>query len=302
MWSLDKANAARGRKYARVVVNEAAMIPNLEESWEQVILPTLADLSGDAWFGSTPRGRNYFWRMYQRAQDHGDVWYSHHAPTSANPYIAAEEIAQAKDELPERIFRQEFLAEFIEDGSGVFRGVDDAAVLKPEASPKDHAGHSIGFGIDWAKQEDFSVINGYCGTCRKQVVFDRFNRVDYAIQRSRVKALRDRWKPAKILAESNSIGDPIIEDLRAEGVSVEGFQTTASTKPPLIDALALALEKGEMKLFNTPIQTNELKAYEMQRGRSGAWTYGAPHGTHDDTVIALALALRSVSATGGWGW
>jgi hypothetical protein len=51
LWSLDNPDAARGRKYALVVIDEAAMIPTLEQAWQQSIRPTLTDLQGCAWIG-----------------------------------------------------------------------------------------------------------------------------------------------------------------------------------------------------------------------------------------------------------
>ena len=69
MWSLDSGNAGRSRKYARAVIDEAAMTPSLLDAWNNAIRPTLSDLRGDAWFMSTPRGRNDFWQLYQRGLD-----------------------------------------------------------------------------------------------------------------------------------------------------------------------------------------------------------------------------------------
>jgi hypothetical protein len=60
LWSLDSADAGRSRKYAVVVIDEAAMVPALEQAWQQSIRPTLTDLKGCAWFLSTPKGMNYF--------------------------------------------------------------------------------------------------------------------------------------------------------------------------------------------------------------------------------------------------
>src|SRR5262245_25735056 len=56
MWSLDAPDSVRGRKYKRVVVDEAAMIRDLQEAYQAVIRPTLTDYEGDAWFPSTPKG------------------------------------------------------------------------------------------------------------------------------------------------------------------------------------------------------------------------------------------------------
>src|SRR5690606_41616230 len=49
-----------------------------------------------------------------------------------SPYIDKNEIQEAKEQLPEIIFRQEFLAEFIESDGGVFRRVQEAAILTPQ--------------------------------------------------------------------------------------------------------------------------------------------------------------------------
>ena len=78
-----------------------------------------------------------------------------------------------------------------------------------------------------------------------------------------------------------------------EGLPVSGFNTTAQSKPPLIENLALALEKEEWKFIDDPIWTGELQAYEQKINRhTNRSTYNAPAGMHDDTVIARALMLR----------
>jgi hypothetical protein len=45
-WSLEDPNSIRGRKYKRVVIDEAEVARNLEDAWERVIRPTLADMKG----------------------------------------------------------------------------------------------------------------------------------------------------------------------------------------------------------------------------------------------------------------
>jgi hypothetical protein len=100
-----------------------------------------------------------------------------------------------------------------------------------------------------------------------------------------------RWGYDYILAESNAMGDPIIEQLKIEGLTVEGFQTTAVSKPQIIDNLSLAFERVDAKWLDDPIWTAELESYERTVLPSGKFKYGAPEGFHDDTVIARALAL-----------
>jgi len=299
MWSLDQPDSVRGRKYKRVAINEAAQTPELEYAWEQVIRPTLTDYVGDAWFASTPRGLNYYWRLWQRGQDRLAFpdWRSWRYPTSANPFIEASEIEDQRGDLPERVFRQELLAEFIESAGAVFRNLAAVCIVRERDDPETHKGHSTFMGIDWAKSNDFTVATVGCLQCHKAVDWDRQNQVDYAFQRGRLKQLSDKWHPLRILAESNSMGVPNIEMLQREGLPVEGFETTAASKPPLIEGLALALERGEIKLPED--YGGELAAYEMRVNPiTHRATYTAPEGLHDDRVMSAALLWRLMS-TGG---
>ena len=122
-WSLDNADTvARGRAYKLVVLDEAAMAPNLEDAWQQSIRPTLTDLEGGAWFLSTPKGLNYFYELFQRGNSGDASWKSWQMPTSSNPYIRKSEIEAARLELPDIVFAQEYLAQFVTmDGGRVRR-------------------------------------------------------------------------------------------------------------------------------------------------------------------------------------
>lgn len=67
---------------------------------------------------------------------------------------------------------------------------------------------------------------------------------------------------ANILTELNSIGQPVFEMLQRQGLPVVGFNTTGSTKPPLIENMALAFDRGEWAWQADPVWTAELEAYE----------------------------------------
>ena len=295
MWSLDTPDVARGRKYKRALVDEAAMIAGLRNAWQAVIRPTLTDFEGDAWFFSTPRGRNYFGELWERGQDPGyPEWASWKMPTSANPFIKESEIEAARRELPERIFAQEYLAEFIEDGGGVFRRVMEAATATAQAEPE--AEHVYVLGVDWGKHQDFTVLSLIDATTKAQAVLDRFNQIDYALQVPRLQALCQRFRPVQIVAEQNSMGVPLVEQLHRAGLPVVPFLTTNATKAAAIDALSLAFEQGALQILNDPVQLGELLAYEAERLPSGLLRYGASDGMHDDTVMALALAWQGCAS------
>lgn len=292
-WSLDNPDVARGRKYRRVVIDEAAMVPNLMDIWQYAIRPTLADYNGDAWFLSTPKGRNGFWQLWQRGQDgaHPD-WRSWQMPSSVNPRLAQSEIDEMKMTLPESAFRQEIEAAFLEGGGSVYRNVAGCMTAPLDTTPDQHKGHHLVAGCDWARESDFTCFSVGCVTCRQEVARDRFNQVDYHVQTQRLRALAERWQPAAILTELNSIGSPVFEMLQRAGLPVVGFTTTAQTKPPLIENMALAFERSEWAWQADPVWTAELEAYERTvSATTGRSSYSAPAGAHDDTVICRALML-----------
>jgi hypothetical protein len=129
------------------------------------------------------------------------------------------------------------------------------------------------------------------------VAIDRFNQIDYAFQRGRLRALADKWHVRRIDAELNAMGEPVVEQLQRDNLPVRGFQTTASSKPPLIESLALAFERVEARWIDNPIATGELEAYERTVSAvTGRSSYSAPEGMHDDIVMARALAWHAATA------
>jgi hypothetical protein len=292
-WSLDTPSPARSRKYKIVIIDEAAHAPELQHQWELCIRPCLADLHGSAWFCSTPKGLNAFHTYWLRGQDpEREDWASWQMPTRSNPYIAAEEIEAARRDMTEGWFNQEFLALFQDWEGAVFRHVTQCATAKRKDGPE--PGRDYVFGVDWGKSSDFSVFVVLDVAARAMVDFQRSNQVDYTLQRARLRALYERWRPLQIIAEKNSIGDPICEDLIRDGLPVKLFTTSNASKAEAIEALALAFEQGSIAILDEPVLLGELQAFAAERLPSGLMRYGAPGGQHDDTVMALAIAFSVI--------
>jgi len=295
------ADVLRGDFADFLVLDECALLD--PKAWDEVAAPMLADNDGDAMFISTPRRRNWFHGLYLRGvDDTGDGrWHSWHFTSHDNPHLSAPALAEITHDMTSEAYRQEIMAEFLEGEGAVFRNIA-ACLTAPETTPAEHAGHHIVAGCDWARQADYSAFSLVCRDCRVEVARDRFNQIDYHVQVARLKALCDKWTVATILAETNSIGTPVLEMLQRLGLPVRGFETTASSKPPLIESLALAFEREECRWQADPVWTGELEAYERKvSATTGRSQYSAPEGGHDDTVMARALAWQACdrSPTGG---
>lgn len=291
-WSLDDPDSSIGRKYHRAVIDEAAKVRHLQYAWEETIRPTLTDYKGDGWFLSTPRGLNYFHTMYQWGQDTArHDWASWIMPTSVNPVIDPAEIEDARKSLPQRVFEQQYLAQFIEDGALVFRNIEECATESVGIKREYNKQYCI--GVDWGRVNDFTVISVFDAETREMVDYDRFNQIDWYIQKQRLKAMNQKWQPDLILAESNSIGEPLIDDLQRDGLPVQGFQTTNKSKNQIIEQLMVALENLDIAIINDPTLKNELKVFDVERLPSGMLRYAAPEGFHDDCVMSVAIGFEA---------
>ncbi len=281
----------RGEGLDLVVLDEAAFMER--RVWAEVVRPMLVTTRGSAVFMSTPFGRNWFYELFQLGlRPDEPEWQSFHYPTSNNPLIVPDELDTIKRQTSTHVWLAEYEAQFTDDSGQVFRGIRDAVVSNPVTTPQ--IGHHYVAGVDWGRDNDYTVIVVIDTTTQTIVAMDRFNQIGWNLQRGRLKAIVERWKPDVIWAERNSIGDPNIEALQHDGLPMRAFQTTARSKAPLIESLALAIERGHIGLLDDPILLGELSSYGIERLAGGGYRYSAPAGLHDDTVMATALAWYAV--------
>ena len=279
-WSLDSIDAGRGRRYDRIIIDEAGIVRDLGPAWQETLRATLADRRGDAWFLGTPKGRNFFHRCFERGQIGDGGWKSWRLPTTSNPTIPSEEIEAARAELPARVFEQEFLGIPADDGGNPF-GIDSIeACVAPMSSDPPKA-----FGIDLAKSVDWTVV---CGLDQdgRVCLLERWQG-PWSTTRDRIAEMVGE---VSTLIDSTGVGDPIVEDIQRERPRVEGFKFTQNSKQQIMEGLASAFQRRRIAIPDGWLRV-ECDTFEYSYTRTGV-RYEAPSGMHDDGVCALALALR----------
>ena len=282
----ERLDNLRGRKFHLVIVDEAAFIADLEDGWNNSIRPTLTDYEGRAVFLSTPRGKNFFYSLFMK-QGEND-WQSFKFSTYDNPHINPREIDDARIQLPEVVFEQEYMANPSENSANPFGNAFIKRCVKPiSAQP------IVCYGIDLAKSVDYTVIIGL-DKDGNVAYFDRFQ-MDWHNTKETIK----RLPPAPIVVDSTGVGDPILEDLLREGVNIEGLKFTSQSKQQLMEGLASAIQQGRIG-FPEGVIVDELDVFEYQFTAHGV-RYSAPSGFHDDTVMALALAWQNHNIKRGSG-
>jgi phage FluMu gp28-like protein len=274
----ERLDNLRGRKFHLVVVDEASFIPNLEDGWKNSIRPTLTDYKGKALFLSTPKGKNYFYSLFMKGGEAD--WQSFKFSTYDNPYIDKHEVDDARNQLPQAVFEQEYMANAMENAANPFGSNHIKDCIKP-LSP-----FPVQFyGIDLAKSFDWSVIIGL-DEHGDVAYFNRFQK-DWKHTREEILTI-DRSKP--VMIDSTGVGDAITEDLQTHFSHMTGFKYTSTSKQQLMENLASVIHKKDIGFPNGIIK-EELDVFEYQFTSNGV-KYNAPSGFHDDCVNALALANR----------
>ena len=236
----EKEDSLAGEAIRGVVVDEFSLMA--ETVWTEYLEATLLDYNGWALFIGVPKGNNWAARLWRNAKTRLN-WRAWHFTTYDNPHMSAPQIDEIRANVSSRLFEQEYLAQVLDDGGTVFRGVKGTMQPQP---PKPH--HNYVMGVDWGRVHDFTVLVIIDETTREVVALDRFNQVDWELQRGRLATLANQYRPRVILAESNSIGEPNIEALQKQGYDVQPFQTTNASKAKIIDELALGIEREELAL------------------------------------------------------
>ena len=120
-FSSERYDNIRGFTFDYLIIDEAAH--QAEEAWTEVLRATVLVKGKKVLFVSTPKGKNWFHTMYLLGKTN-DNYTSFKFTSYDNPLIDPKEIDAARETLPDHIFRQEYLAEFLDNGSGVFININ----------------------------------------------------------------------------------------------------------------------------------------------------------------------------------
>jgi len=288
----EREDTLRGYTLNYLVIDEAAYIK--DEVWNTVLRPTVLVQGKKVLFISTPKGRNWFHTLAMRGMSDEYPQYKTFFATSFDtPYITEEELIEAKLTLPETIYKQEILAEFINDGGEVFSNLNVNCVLQhyPPYSPeKKYYG-----GLDFGRQNDYTVLT-ILNSEGEIVDFYRERQKSWDIIISEVVMKLKKWRPV-VFAEVNSIGDVLYEQIKKQYPSIQPFITNSDTKQNMIEDLIMCLNEEKLKLPTQELNSElykELSVFTYEYSpKTRKIKYGSPNGFHDDTVISLALSYHS---------
>jgi hypothetical protein len=221
---------------------------------------------------STPKGKNWFYTYYIRGLNDNHEVISFKGRSVDNPYIDQNFINEQSKTLPDSIFRQEYLSEFTDAGSDVFTNVEGVCIRNNWDVPQRNERYY--FGIDTGLTHDFSVLTILSESGRVAKIV-RVNGIPFEeIGRTFITELK-RYTVLGGYVESNSIGYPMFELIKAEIKGTKDFYTTNDTKNQGIRNLIYKIQSGELELPSKdffPHLYNELNAYSYKINANGLIT------------------------------
>ena len=296
----EREDTLRGYTLTYLIVDEAAYIKN--DVWNTVLRPTVLVKGKKVLFISTPKGRNWFYDVAMRgSSEEYPAYKTFYATSFDTPFITEEELKEAKLSLPESIYKQEILAEFIDDGGEVFASVNSCSTLT--SYPPFVSGERYYAGLDFGRQNDYTVLT-ILNSKGEMVDFYRERQKSWDIIISEVVQKLRLWKPMTY-AEVNSIGDVLFENIKKQYAGVQPFVTNNDTKQNMIEDLIMGMNEAKLLLPSKELNESlyrELTSFTYEYSpKSRKVKYGAPNGFHDDTVISLALAFQTYKKKATYG-
>jgi hypothetical protein len=297
----ENKDSLRGVGLHGVVMDEYGLMQ--KDVWTEIILPTLSDNNGWALFIGTPYGKNHFHTLYQYGQEtqaHPD-WKSWHLSALHSGILSQEELDRIRIESPEHVWEQEWEAKFLEGRGTVFRRIKENSTAKEEAPQPSRL---YRMGVDLARVYNWTVLSVIDRHTFEQVYIERFQQLDWNLQKAKIEATALRYNNAEVIIDSTGVGDSVAEELQRKGLNLwmgdsgyPGFKYTSEKKKKLIENLAKLLEQDKIKLIAEPNQLAELEAFTFslsENEKNPRYVYHAPEGLTDDTVNALALSVWDI--------
>ena len=299
--SAERYDNIRGYTFDYCIIDEAAFIK--EEAWNEAIRPTLAVRGKKVLFLSTPKGKNWFYNLYNLGNSDDYINYKSYRGSSYDtPFIDKEEINDAKKTLPENVFRQEYMADFIDGGGEVFTDIDKNT-FDNYPSPTGQ----IYCGIDLGKQEDYTVAI-FMDSGGNIIDIYRNNKNEWRGMINDIVELLKKYK-ATAMVEVNSMGDVIYEQIKKQYKDIHPFVTSNKSKQEIIEGLILDFNENNIlipskTLFNPLYEELSYFTYDYNP-KTRSIKYGHPTGLHDDCVISLAITnytRKTQSTRGKYNW
>ena len=266
----EKPDNLRGRSLDFVVMDEFAdMRP---EAWYEVIRPSLSDRQGGALFIGTPKGRNHFYDIWSKGCDKHDGWRSFQYTTLDGGNVPSEEIEAAKQDLDERTFRQEYLANFVNYSGIIYYNFNRDESVKAFSGDMSDLHIGMDFNLDPMSAVVFVRSGGALYAVDEIVMYgsntdEMVDEIKTRYPKSRITIYPD---PACRQRKTSAGGRTDLSILQNGGFTVNVRNKHSSVRDRINSVNArLLTASGERHLFVDPKCKQVIKSLERQTYKEG---------------------------------
>lgn len=296
----------RGEGLTYLVIDECADVP--EMAYEAALAPSLMDKMGSGLFMGTPKGRNWFHRLWLEARRDPE-WEAFQMPSHANPLLNRGELARRELRTPDRIWRQEYLAEFVTFEGRVYETFDPAGDMV-FAGELDRSQYEQYFaGIDFGFRNPTAIcVAGRTKDGRLDFIDETYrDRMNPEQLLEAARAMQDRYE---IVNWWGDAADPrMVEVLADGGIPIDpsprtsgGQETFVQYEVRLVSGM-LEEEPPAIRFYepNCPETIREHDAYQYPKKRAGAIEREVPLKHDDHTCNAVQYLVHGLEEYFGSG-
>jgi hypothetical protein len=250
--------------------------------------PILKVNGGWAIFNFTPRGQNHAYQLLKMAESNED-WFTQVLTIADTGILTPQDIEdERKEGMSQAMIDQEYYCKFIESATSFFKNIDDVCTL--QEGQYHNTLHNFQMGVDLAKYQDYTVISVVDLNTFEQVYLERFNQIDWNLQKAKIEAVYHRFNRPKGFIDATGVGDPVVEDLKARGVHLEPLKFNEQNRKDLLTNLNIKMEQKVIALLDNEVLRNELSYFQYEISDRGKLKIKVPDNLHDDTVFGTALS------------
>lgn len=205
----------RGMKAHLQVFDELDTLKDFFISWQEIYRPALTDTAGKAIFIGTPKKENPNLRRLEKLSETDNDFACFHFRTEDNPYIPREEIEKAKQEIDFETFKQEYLAEYVDNAGALFRYTSLVDVFSNTITKSNSKYLSVDIADDGSDKTIFSFWEGLEEYRRE--AFERLN-TESIIAKIREYASQDKIPYSHIVVDAIGVGAGVASSSYLDGI------------------------------------------------------------------------------------
>ena len=296
----SKLRSLSCRKGGILACDECAFLN--ENIWTQ-ILPFTTVSHANKIVCSTPWSKNgMFFKFCSRALS-GDPGYKFIDTKSydLSAFITEEQKKEYKKILSPQAYLTEIEGEWLDNTNGVF-GDYNSLFLEPEDK------EPVWCGIDFSSSVggDDTVLVGFNKENQHCLLYTDNQTADPVERAEKLAEIINSYPSIKrVVCETNSMGSTFISVMKRKLLRpsvIEEFTTSNTSKKDIIENLIKLVGKKEITLLPDPKLDYEMGIFQLVELKNSNYTYAADTkvlNSHDDIVMALAMAGKCINSTSG---